>query len=202
MAYADFTMEELQDDFGLTVAREDLHASVPELDLPGGLGALLTRNLPLVLDLANEKARSEMLISPILVELKFLHRARVSYFTGIDFNVDEAAGLKGRCDYLFTRDPVQISVTAPVCVIVEAKAESIVGGIPQCLAELVAAWRFNERRSLTISPLHGVVTSGTQWRFLQLAGSRATIDTTEYPIEHVRKIFGILTRIVLGPDPA
>ena len=138
------------------------------------------------------------MIAPVLIEFKLLHRDRVSLFSGIDFTVDEEAGLKGRCDYILARSPEQLALTAPVCVLVEAKNENIVAGIPQCLAEMVAAQKFNARQQLPESPVYGIVTTGILWRFLKLEGTRASVDVVEYPIQSSRKIFGILTATALG----
>lgn len=82
--------------------------------------------------------------------------------------------------------------------LVEAKNENIVGGIPQCLAEMVAARRSNDRAGTTVGPVYGVVTTGVHWRFLKLDGERAWVDAVEYPIQSPRKIFGILTAVALG----
>ncbi len=107
-------------------------------------------------------------------------------FSGIEFTVDEAA-----------RGPEQLALTAPVCVLVEAKNENIVGGIPQCLAEMVAARRFNLQRHSLDRAIHGIVTTGMLWRFLSLDGTEVSVDAVEYPIQSARKIFGILTAIAL-----
>lgn len=149
MAYSDFTIADLRARFGLRIDESrNLFADAPEADLPPVLSDMLARYMPLVINVNTEKARSELVIAPVLVEFKLLHRDRVSLFSGIDFTVDEAAGLKGRCDYILSRSPEQLALTSPVCVLVEAKNENIVGGIPQCLAEMVAARRFNERAGL------------------------------------------------------
>ena len=198
MAYSDFTLAELKQRFRLTVSEAtNLFADVAEADLPPVLSALLARYLPLAVNVNTEKARSELLIAPILIELMLLHRDRISYFSGIDFTVDEAAGLKGRCDYILARSPELLALTAPVCVLVEAKNENIVGGIPQCLAEMVAAQKFNKDQPPE-SAVFGVVTTGMLWRFLKLEGTTAAVDAVQYPIESVRKIFGILSRMALG----
>ena len=115
-----------------------------------------------------------------------------------DVTVDEAAGLKGRCDYILARSPEQLALTAPVCVLVEAKNENIVAGIPQCLAEMVAAQKFNRQQKLPEEAVHGSVTTGVLWRFLKLDGTKASVDVVEYPIQSSRKILGILTAIALG----
>ena len=150
------------------------------------------------MNLNTEKARSELLIAPILVEFKPLHPDRISLFSGVEFNVDESAGLEGRCDDILSRSSEQLSLDAPACVLVEAKNENIVAGIPQCLAEMVAARRFNERAGTSIKPIHGIVTTGILWMFHELSGSIARVDVVEYPIQSVRKVFGILTTIALG----
>jgi ABC-type sulfate transport system permease component len=50
----------------------------------------------------------------------------------------------------------------------------------------------------TITTVCGAVTTGILWRFLRLDGKRAGVDIVEYPIQTPRKVFGILTAIVLG----
>jgi hypothetical protein len=199
MAYSDFTLAELKRIFELTVDEStNLFADTPEADLPNVLVHTLARYLPLAVNLNTEKARSELVIAPVLIEFKLLHRDRISVFSGIEFTVDEAAGLKGRCDYILARGPEQLSLVAPVCVLVEAKNENIVGGIPQCLAEVVAARKFNAQQKRPDATVHGVVTTGMLWRFLKLDGTKASVDVVEYPIQSARKIFGILTAIALG----
>jgi hypothetical protein len=199
MAYSDFTLAELKLRFQLTVDESsNLFAGTPEVDLPAVLSDTLARYLPLAVNVNTEKARSELVIAPVLVEFKLLHRDRVSLFSGIEFTVDEAAGLKGRCDYILSRSPEQLALTAPVCVLVEAKNENIVAGIPQALAEMVAAQKFNAQQKLPEEAVHGAVTTGVLWRFLRLEGTKASVDVVEYPIQSLRKIFGILTAIALG----
>lgn len=196
MAYSDFTLPLVKQRFGLAIdERTDLFAAVPDAAPPPGLADTLSRYLPLALNLNTEKARSELLIAPVLVEFKLLHRDRIAVFSGIEFNVDEAAGLKGRCDFILARNPEQLDLTAPLCVLVEAKNENIIGGIPQCLAEMVAAQRFNERSGIAQDAVFGIVTTGMQWRFLKLAGTNANVDVTEYPIQGLPKLIGILTHV-------
>jgi hypothetical protein len=199
MAYSDFTLNELKQKFQLVINENtDLFVEVPSVRLPGALTRLLRRYLPLASNLSTEKARSELLIAPILTEFKLLHSDRISLFSGLDFNVDEAAGLKGRCDYILSQSPEQLALNAPVCVLVEAKNENIVAGVPQCLAEMVAALRFNAAQGLPVRPVFGAVTTGMLWRFLKLDGTQAQVDVAEYPIQTPGKIFGILHHIALG----
>jgi hypothetical protein len=201
MAYSDFTIADLKQKFHLAIVEgDDLFAHVAEAELPAVLSDTLGRYLPLALNLSTEKARSELVIAPVLIEFKLLHRDRISLFSGVEFSVDPASGLNGRCDYILARSPEQLALSAPVCVLVEAKNENIVAGIPQCLAEMVAARQFNEKAGASLGAMHGVVTTGVLWRFLKLEGATARVDSVEYPIQSPRKIFGILTEIALGRD--
>jgi hypothetical protein len=198
MAYSDFTLAELKQRFHLVIDEStNLFADVPEADLPPTLADTLSRYLPLALNLNTEKARSELIIAPVLAEFKLLHRDRLSLFLGVEFNVDAAAGLSGRCDYILARSPEQLALTAPLCVVVEAKNENIVAGIPQCLAEMIAAQEFNRRQQAAQGPVYGAVTTGVLWRFSRLEGTRAAVDVVEYPIQAPRKIYGILTALAL-----
>ena len=140
----------------------------------------------------SEKARSELLITPILMEVYEQSRDRANFFSGIEFDVDKKRGLTGFCDFLFTLAPRKISIQAPIISVVEAKKEDIQRGIPQCLAELVAAQIFNARTERTIDTLYGIVTTGDVWKFLQLQGTNATIDSDLYYLDNVEKIVGII----------
>jgi hypothetical protein len=44
--------------------------------------------------------------------------------------------------------------------------------------------------------LHGVVTTGSAWRFLRIVGSTAWIDAEEYHIHEIKRILGILCGVV------
>ena len=80
--------------------------------------------------------------------------------------------------------------------IVEAKNESIRSGLGQCIAEMVAAQIFNQREGNDSGDVYGVVTTGSNWRFLKLENTTVVIDVTEYFINQIDKIFGILLHLV------
>ncbi len=202
MAYSDFTISKLQHDCGLTIVeRPNLFSGVSEIDLPEDLAAKLIRCLPLARSMNTEKGRSELLIAPLLFEVKFRNPETISVFSGIDFSVDPAAGLNGRCDFILSRNPLQLALTAPVCMLMEAKKEDIIAGIPQCLAEMVAAQRFNRNEGIPDGPIYGVVTTGILWRFIRLDGTSAAVDRAEHFIETPKPIYSILTAMALGQIP-
>jgi hypothetical protein len=57
---------------------------------------------------------------------------------------------------------------------------------------MVAARIFNQREGHAIDTLYGAVTTGNQWKFLKLADTTAFIDTSDYFINEIDKILGIL----------
>ncbi|BAY82333.1 hypothetical protein NIES267_18120 [Calothrix parasitica NIES-267] len=52
--------------------------------------------------------------------------------------------------------------------LVEAKKENLKVGLGRCVAEMVAAQKFNQKAKNSISTIYGAVTTGTFWRFLML----------------------------------
>jgi len=57
---------------------------------------------------------------------------------------------------------------------------------------MYAAQLFNQQEGNQISPIYGVVTTGEIWKFLKLAGQVVEIDLSEYFLNEVNKIMGIL----------
>jgi hypothetical protein len=151
------------------------------------------QRLQLATAIATEKARSEFLIAPILAEVRRQLNNQIALFSGSEFSVEPAQGLQGFCDYIISASREQLLITAPVMVIVEAKREDIIGGLGQCIAAMVAAQLFNQRTGNEISRIYGAVTTGTNWKFLTLAGKIVAIDRVEYYINQIDKILGILT---------
>ncbi|MHC5833761.1 MAG: hypothetical protein ACYT04_000000101630, partial [Nostoc sp.] len=88
---------------------------------------------------------SELIIAPILVDLRRQLREQIGLFSGIDFTVDNSKGLNGTCHFIITKSPEILILTAPVITVVEAKKENINAGLGQCAAEMVAAQIFNKQ---------------------------------------------------------
>lgn len=182
--------------FGLAIEENtDLFKDVPEAVLRPEFQARLNVTLPLALSTSTEKARSEFIIAPVLVELWQLKDRGIGLLSGVEFNIDEAQGLTGVCDYIVTRVPEQLFVKAPVLMLVEAKNEDMKKGYGQCLAEMIAARIFNAREDDAPTKMYGVVTIGELWRFMELDGATARIDSRSYHIERLPKIMGILLHL-------
>jgi hypothetical protein len=193
MAYSDFTLAKVRQKLGLTIDEsQSLFNLVPPVQPSELLLLTLREYLPLATAINTEKARSELLIAPVLTELRRQLKNQMGFFSGAEFNVDAARELQGYCDYILSRSPEQFYITAPVVTIVEAKNESIKSGLGQCIASMVAAQIFNQSSGNEIEVIYGAVTSGTNWRFMTLSGSVVRIDSAEYFINEVDKILGIL----------
>ncbi len=196
MAYSDFKLPELKRRFNLTLEEDaDLFNAAPELPVSDWLQETLRETLPLALAINTEKVRSELIIAPILIELRRQTGRTISFFSGVDFTVDPSEGLNGVCDFIVSLSPEQLFVSAPVLIMFEAKNEDIKGGFPQCIAAMIAAQRFNEREGNAIPLIYGAVTTGTNWRFLQLDQNVVRIDRREYYIDNAPKLLGILMTI-------
>jgi len=193
MTYSNFTLAKVKEDFGLTVDEtQNLFADIEAVKPSEILTVTLQEYISLATAIGTEKARSEFLIAPILTEVRRQVNYQISLFSGTDFNVDFEKGLLGYCDFLLSASREQFFISAPVITIVEAKNENIIGGLGQCVAEMVAAQIFNQKKEIDIPVIYGVVTSGTAWRFLTLSENTVSIDLVEYYINQVETILAIL----------
>ncbi len=201
MAYVDFTLNRLIRQFDLSIDENtDLFPEVPAVVLRADFQAQLTRIGPLALRVSTEKARSEFLIAPILAELWLLNDQQIGVLSGVEFDVDEPQGLNGFCDYIITRSPELLYVRAPILMMVEAKNEDMKKGYAQCIAEMIAAQRFNAQEGDVTERMYGVVTIGEKWKFMELEGTTVRIDSHDYYIEHLDKILGILLHLTRDED--
>lgn len=200
MSYLQFTLPKVRKELGVTVEeRPDLFGAVEPVEVGPALGRWLEEYVPFASDLSTEKARSELIIAPMLLEVRQRMERSIGYFSGYRFDVDASLGLEGFCDYLLTRSPSRLILTAPILAVAEAKNEDMIAGLGQCAAEMVAAKLFNEREGQAIPTVYGVVTTGTLWRFSRLDGSVLSVDAREYVIGQPGKILGILLHCVGGP---
>jgi hypothetical protein len=198
MSYSQFHLEDIESQLNLNIEEcESVLISVCSETVSNYLEETLKYNLPLALEIGTEKARSEMIIAPILIELKKSLDSKISLFSGREFNIDPEQGLVGFCDFLISRSPSQLIIKAPVVVIVEAKNENIQSGLGQCIAEMYAAQIFNQRQGNLVTEIYGSVTTGTNWKFLKLVDRIVNIDVHEYFLNDLGLILGLLKGFIL-----
>lgn len=194
MADGNFTLAQLKKTFGLCFEESSgLFANLPRVDGSEGLVWTLSEGIDLAVAIGTEKARSEMIITPVLMELRRLYKSQISLFSGVDFTVSPEQGLNSVCDYLISYSKEQLLIQSPVIMLVEAKNENLKVGLPQCIAEMVAAQQFNQQEN-DIAVIYGAVTIGTTWQFLRLKGQVVEIDLMQYPIQNnLSQILGVLS---------
>ncbi len=198
MSYSDFkTLNDIKNQFNITVSSSgSLFSAVNEITPSPQLTETLKEHVDLALNINTEKARSELIIAPLLVEVRKLLNREISLFSGLEFNVDETLGLNGYCDFILSNSPDQIFMEVPVICIVEAKNENMKSGYAQCVAEMIASEMFNNYNSRQVNSILGVVTTGSNWKFLKLENEVVFIDFNEYLISQVGKILGIFVESI------
>jgi hypothetical protein len=199
MAYTDFSLDNVEKMLGVTLQPEDLFASLHPVHAPRWLNEVLDRGLQL--PLRTEKARSEFVVSPILLACRELSHDRVVIFSGQRLDVDPEKGLVGECDFILAASlPVPV-LRSPLVTIVEAKKSDIDLGMGQCVAEMVGARIFNERDGRPNTRVFGCVTTGETWQFLRLDGTVVAIDRTRYFIDNVGLVLAVWQAVVTACLP-
>jgi len=198
MSYSEFTsIIKVKQAFGLTtVEGPRFLPQISPIAPSATLTDFLANSLPVAVATGSEKARSEMIITPVLLEVRKILQQNISLFSGEDFTVDYESGLNGICDYLISRSPEMLEIEAPAVAVVEAKKADLKTGIGQCVAEMVAMQKFNEAKGKPISVIYGSVSNGTQWRFLKLEEKIVSIDLNDYALPPVDEILGMLVWMV------
>ena len=196
MAFRDFTFPQVQQQLGVRVEDVDLFADAPPFAVREEFAAFLRDGTALALANSTEKAKSEFIIAPVLLELRRSLGSSFALFSGVEWDFDSSLGLNGYCDFILGRGPSQHILQAPYIAIVEAKNDLIRTGLGQCIAAMVAARMSHERSGLPAVTIHGAVSTGAAWKFLRLRGDVVAMDVPEYFIDNLPKIMGILKRIV------
>ncbi|MFM7561190.1 hypothetical protein [Cylindrospermopsis raciborskii] len=199
MSYSNFSLDKIEDQLGINIQEcPYILKDVQPQPVSDRLKDTLEYNLPLALEIGTEKARSEMIIAPILIEVRRTLGSEISLFSGREFNIDYKLGLTGFCDFLVSRSPSQLIIKAPAVIIVEAKNDNIQSGLGQCIAQMYAAQIFNQSHNASINAVYGSVTTGTNWKFLQLVDKVVSVDVNEYFLNDLSLILGLLRAFITG----
>lgn len=195
MAYSNFKLDQIPVRLGVqihTVAT--LFPDLAPLPISDRLQALLDDQVPLALASLTEKARSELIIAPILVEVWRLCHRQVTLFSGVTMDVDPSRDLVGVCDFVIVGEPNAMIVAHPLLAVVEAKNDDLRGGLGQCIATLVAAAQVNAVAG-DDRPVYGAVTTGTLWRFMRLAGDAVALEQREMSLDDLGHVLAGLVTI-------
>jgi hypothetical protein len=194
MAYTDFTLEIIEENFGVINRKEILFPSIKPIPISPFLQDALETAAEL--PIRSEKAKSEGVVFPVLVELRKRNDKYFTIYSGDSLNVDDTKGLRGECDFIIAKDVKSFSVNYPILQVVEAKRHDIELGIGQCAAQLIGAKIFNEKRNIHLPMIFGCVTNKAEWKFLKLENNIAYIDERTYSFAEMSEILGVFQFII------
>lgn len=193
-SYSKFKYEDIEQ-LGLSIVQEPWLTPTAPIAPSDLLLQLFDINLKL--PLFTEKAKSELIITPILNEIWVKNQTRFTIYSGYNFEVDKKRGLNGFCDYLLAKLPLSVFINTPVFAVVEAKNEQdLPHAVPQCVAEMYAAHLFNEARHKEIPIIYGAITSGFEWVFLKLEQNVAMLDPKRYFLNELPTLLGAIQTII------
>jgi hypothetical protein len=195
MSFRDFSFPKVETDLGLHLRDADLFPNAPECSVRDSIAEVVRDGAQLALANSTEKAKSEFIVAPVLLELRRLAGGKIALFSGVEWEVDPSRGLAGYCDFILTRGGSEHVLRAPFVAIVEAKNDLIRSGLGQCIASMYAARISNERTHERSGPVFGVVTTGAAWKFLRMEGDDVLLDRDEHFIDNLPRIMGILKEI-------
>jgi hypothetical protein len=188
MPYANFSLQTAVKQFDLKYQGTDLVFPTTLPTLPSAAEKaipFLSRQLERDADLARrtptDQAKLSFVIAPVLATLRQIHN--VGIHSGIAFDVSPMENLQGECDFLITLSDELEIIEAPILVVTQAKGSVMSQGVGPCVAQMVAAQRFNQVSGLPPLPIFGCITNGFSWRFLQLSNDTVVGDgAIEYPL--------------------
>ncbi|MGB0862867.1 MAG: hypothetical protein ACPG19_05725 [Saprospiraceae bacterium] len=197
MAYSDFSLEQLEEEFGIRNQVQifsELESAKPVKDVSHWLKKSLSiaRELPV----KSEKARSELIVTPILIELREMNDKFFTYYSGDNLNADIERGLRGECDFIIAKDVKTFNISLPIFSVVEAKRSDISIGIPQCAAQLLGAKIFNNKKGKSLKIIYGCVTTGDNWQSLKLENDTIFIDLNKYYLGDLEELLGVFQAIL------
>ncbi len=193
-SYAHFKSEDLAE-LGLSIVQDYLYQEAKPQLPSAWLEETLSFNFQM--PMLSEKARSELLITPILLEIRRQNPHRFTFFSGCSLNVDPQRGLKGVCDFILASPWNAVFLQIPLLAIVEAKHnQSLLDAVPQCSAEMLAAQLLNQQKNILLKTLYGVITNGYEWLFLTLNHNIITININHYSIQQLPELLGVWQFII------
>lgn len=176
-----YETDEILAEFGYSLLKTEL--TLPQCDREIAQLQPLKQKLKTLLsfvNLSNETARRETLVSPILLEIVCYCSCQLR----IEYTLNVNNWLKGNLDYLL--------LSKNKLLVIEAKNDDLTRGFTQLAVELIALSQVEES-----SELYGVVTMGDIWRFAKLDRQQKQIlqDITLFNIPNDLEILG---KILVG----
>lgn len=192
MAYSE--LNKLLKSFNLTQNRYPLFEQIKSLEIDPWLNETLNKSMQLVIE--SEKARSELIVMPILLASRERNQNCFAIYSGETLDAKADKGLNGECDFILTYSPPLPAIQSPIFMAVEAKKNAIESNLGQCAAQMLGARLFNQNENNDIETIYGCVTTGETWQFIKLENEVIHIDSHRYYINNVGEILGVLQVII------
>jgi hypothetical protein len=193
MPYTNFTLDDLEEKFGVTNRDAQLFDIVESLQPSDWLIETLKRTR--LISKRTEKSKSELILAPILVELIEQTNNYFAIYSGEVLKADIKNGLNGECDFLLSKNTGSHSISLPILSVVEAKKDDMDLGIAQCAAQMVGVNIYNINKNKPVTVIYGCATNADNWHFLKLEDNKLWIDTTRYYFADLPKILGVFNQI-------
>jgi hypothetical protein len=191
MAFSDYkSLAQVQEEFQIKYQEANFVVPLP-LQVPALFWEEFNFNLTAMDAFSSEAARCELVIFPMLREIYKRYHHQSALWVQKTFVVDEKLG--GTPDYLLSRKSElgKNVLGLPLLLLVEAKRNDFEQGWGQCLAELVAADRWNQQAR----PVYGIVTDGKLWEFGRLEHPIFTKNSASYTITDLNTLFSVLNGV-------
>ncbi len=192
MKFSDFkSVKQVIEKYPLAIHRESFLPNI-EIEPPAGFLQELNFALMMQSEIESQMFFREYFIAPFMRHVWMRH-PRLKLW--VNQNLAYKDELTGAPDYFVARRVETVShelVGKPLLAVAEAKQEDFIAGWGQCLAEMIACQKLNERGNITI---YGIVSTGIYWEFGKLAGDTFTKNTLSYSINHPAQVLGALDTI-------
>ena len=194
MSYKKFTLEKLKNQFKINIQKQPLFTDIKSIEQSPWL--IETLNIAKLIPLNSEKAKSELIIMPILAEILKKNQHKISLYSGILLNADNQQGLNGECDFIFSNEPQSYFLESPIFALVEAKNDNIDHGLAQCIAQMLGAVIFNQKHEGSIPCIYGCITNSDAWQFLKLENNQILIDDKRHYLDNISGLLGVFQSII------
>ncbi len=140
----------------------------------------------------SEFAICEFIISPVLQEIWKQYRSNFILWSHKSLSYD--TNLTGIPEYILAKRSSlgKLVFDKPYFMLIEAKQDNFEWGWAQCMAEMIAAQKLNEKSEQDV---FGIVSNGKLWQFGKLKENLFTLNKNSYLIDDLDKLFAAVNYI-------
>ena len=192
MAYSDFTLYNVRQQFGVSLQVEKLFTESVSVEPTEWLRQSI--RMGLIVGVSNERARAERLVTPVMLELCARNDCTFSVHSATASAATQVSG--GNNSFTCSLNHLQDFITTPVFLVVDTCYRETDGELLPLFQQLIAARRLNEFEGNPTQPLYGCSTTGVEWRFLKYEGTEFILDENRYYLAQLPALLGALQAIV------